>query len=211
MEYNNLTELSVNVFISQINLISLNLVFNEFSDFPRYIFNSLKNLSSLYLQFNKLKNLRVEWFLPLENLKFLSLRGNQIEELPRNIFTSLIAVNNINLESNKLKVIRSNSFRNLHNLTAVSFYDNQIESMDEHFIDNTGVEGMYFRDNVCQSQSIYDFSASRITMTMSLNQCFENFDNSLLGMNNFYFFNIFYCINLKFLFSYENYRKSQQT
>jgi len=178
---NQLSALSENVFKNQHKLTYLALYSNRLSDLPKNIFNSLQILNTLDLENNQLKNPRVEWFLPLGNLQTLWLDGNQIEELSRNIFMPLKKLNLIYLHNNKLKVIHSDPFRGVSNLKQIRIENNQIEAIDEKFIDNTGVQSLDIRSNLCVNQNIFDNSTSRISMRLALQSCFKKFDDLLPG------------------------------
>jgi hypothetical protein len=176
-----LSSLSENIFKNQHKLTSLALMRNRFSDLPKNIFNPLQKLTYLQLGLNQLKNLRIEWFLPLENLGTLVLYYNQIEELPRNIFLPLKRLWAIHLNYNNFKVIKHNPFRGLSSLQYIHLDNNKIEAIDEKFIDNVGVLRLYMENNICVNQTIYDNSVSKFSMRETLHDCFENFDNILLG------------------------------
>ncbi|KAL7043443.1 hypothetical protein ACKWTF_001505 [Chironomus riparius] len=175
--YNQLSELSENLFKNQKKLTRLSLYSNKLSDLPKKIFNSFQNLISLNLGGNELKYPRVEWFLSLGSLQTLYLRINQIEQLPRNIFMPLKNMESIYLENNNIKVINSDPFRGLYNLKTVFLSDNKIEAIDERFIDNTGVDTLIVPRNICVHSNIFDNSTSRISMRLTLQDCFENFDD----------------------------------
>ena len=183
MNSNPLSELPENVFANQHKLNNLVLYSNEFSDLPKNIFKSLINLNELWFRQNQLKSLRVEWFENLENIKTLYLEANQIEELPKNVFSSLKNLREIQLGNNTLKVIHSDSFGVLPNLTNVFIGNNQINAIDERFVDNTGVELLDMRGNLCANFIIYDSSSSKYQIRNALQTCFDNYKALFPGMN----------------------------
>jgi len=178
---NQLTNIPENLFLNLENLSILRLNGNNITDLPADIFKPLKKLVDLSFSRNKISKLRMEWFEKLEKLNFLWIYKNLIEDFQQNIFAPLKSLTNLYSGTNNLSVIHSDSFGTHPYLKLIAFDSNEIIAIDEQIIDNTNVTNFYMSKNVCANVNITDSSASREYMRTQLRQCFENYNDLVIG------------------------------
>ncbi|XP_070493065.1 uncharacterized protein [Chironomus tepperi] len=142
------TTLPENLFSSQNNLKYLFLIGNQISLLPSNIFNPLIQLEQLVLRYNKLQSIDPKWFQNLGNLKGLNLGGNQISSVPAAPFGVV-----------------------LKNLVEIYLDNNKINQIDEKFIDNTAVDTINMRGNICSNAELFEFKEIKV----ALRTCFENY------------------------------------
>ncbi|CAG9811906.1 unnamed protein product [Chironomus riparius] len=178
---NNLRDLSENSFDGLQSLRILDLGINTQIRLPANIFQSLINLSILYLDSAGIDTLNPNWFTHLESLRELDIYRNNIRVLPENIFANLTSLLTLLVNLNPIETINSNIFGdNLRNIQFINAVGCRISAIDERMIDDSdSLDILYLYDNVCTSSNFYNVFNDRDTVRERLQHCFDNFRGSI--------------------------------
>lgn len=109
---NNLTTLPMGIFNS-LDLIYLDLDYNNISKFPDNFFSESEELQYLFISNNNITSLPNGIFDNNRNLCYLDLSNNYLEELPAGIFDKLENLSSLFLFSNCLEELPANIFDRL--------------------------------------------------------------------------------------------------
>ncbi|XP_070505173.1 uncharacterized protein [Chironomus tepperi] len=153
------------------NLNELDISDNQIAEVPDKCFELLTNLEKLRLHNNKIKLLHSNSFVGLHNLNGLDLDGNEIAEFPHNTFKPLTNLEWLSMYGNKLTVIDAASFGVHKNLKLIYLQNNKINKIDEKFIDNTAVNGIDIRGNMCSNEELRGIESIKAALKI----CFENY------------------------------------
>ncbi|XP_070501502.1 uncharacterized protein [Chironomus tepperi] len=153
------------------NLKWLFLNENQISAVPDKSFEFLINLEVLSLSSNRIKLLNSDSFIGLHNLKELYIYNNEVLNLPQNTFEPLGNLERLDLDSNNLTMIDAGSFGSRKNLVSIDLRNNKINQIDEKFIDNTAVNRIDMRNNICSNEVLNGIT----NIKAGLKPCFENY------------------------------------
>ncbi|XP_070504113.1 uncharacterized protein [Chironomus tepperi] len=171
LQNNKLQSIDTKWFTNLGDLKKLYLSENPIAEVPDKSFEFLTNLQDLYLDKNRIKLLNSNSFVGLHNLKILSLHSNEISELPLNTFEPLRNLEILYLDSNKLSIIDAASFGIHKNLVEIYVGSNRINQIDEKFIDNTAVNQIDVKSNICSNEELTGIT----NIKAGLKTCFENY------------------------------------
>ncbi|XP_070501610.1 uncharacterized protein [Chironomus tepperi] len=143
---------------------------NQIAEIPDKSFEFMTNLEELHLHKNRIKLLNPNSFVGLHNLKILGLHSNEITDLPHNSFEPLKNLERLSLISNSLAIIDAASFGVHKNLVDIYLGSNRIDQIDEKFINNTAVNRMDMRNNICSNEVLRGTK-----IKVGLKTCFENY------------------------------------
>ena len=101
----------------------------------------------------------------------LKLGANKIRDLTNNVFRTLRNLERLDLFGNQLTTIHSDSFGIHRYLKEINLSGNKINAIDEKFIDNTAVNRLEMRENICSQEKI----EGRDEMKRKLDECFKNY------------------------------------
>ncbi|XP_070501523.1 uncharacterized protein [Chironomus tepperi] len=155
------------------NVKELFLSENQISVVPDKSFEFLIYLEVLGLAKNRIK-FNSDSFVGLHNLKELYISNNEISELPQNTFEPLRNLELLSMFSNKLTTIDAASFGVHKNLVEISLRNNKINQIDEKFIDNTAVNRIFMKDNICSNEELTGIT----NIKAGLKTCFENYETT---------------------------------
>ena len=166
LSHNQLVYVNSEMFKKFVNLIYLDLSFNDISSIDSNAFDYLSNLNvSLDLSYNQLEVIYSLTFTGLSSLTSFYLINNHVKIIEDNSFLSLIKLKQLDLSSNKLTSIHASTLNGLDSLQSLSLKSNQIESFDLSSLTNlTNLRELNLNDNVfdvtyyfasCQSKFIY--------------------------------------------------------
>lgn len=117
--YNNLINITSNLFTNMQQLKKLNLRGNNIALIDKDAFTNLKSLEKLDLAENRLTTLPVSWMNTLTKLRYLNLKSNlfsSINNMYINVYSNL---NNLFLGDNNITQIEMRSLKNLPSTVAV--------------------------------------------------------------------------------------------
>ncbi|XP_076331624.1 uncharacterized protein LOC143236868 [Tachypleus tridentatus] len=99
-----------------------------------WLFENLKELSTLSLVKNGISILSDNMFSNLSTLRTLQLSDNNLQNIPEKVFTSLHNLATLDLSSNKIKELPNNVFHNLTHLHNLYLFKNELQHLpDELF------------------------------------------------------------------------------
>jgi len=126
------------------NLKKLSLNDCKIQSIEKGVFNSLLQLSNLYLARNEITSIENDSFLtfPFEsNILVMYLSENKLKTIGHRTFSGLSRLRLLYLDRNKIEEIEENSFRNLKYLVELDIQSNNIKIIrNEMFFDNINVE-----------------------------------------------------------------------
>ncbi|KAG5666214.1 putative Toll-like receptor 4, partial [Polypedilum vanderplanki] len=136
------------------NLVTLQLSGCNVSEIENDAFDGLTNLTSLYLNFNDIEDLEVGVFRTLSRLIYLGLWNSRLKTLRRNPFGP-----------------------NITTIATIDLDGNVVNSLERSLFDDlTGLNLLYFTNNLCASGVFSGFIANRLEFMQRLERCFRNFE-----------------------------------
>lgn len=165
--YNNIRELTNQMFTNLTNLLALDLSDNriETNLIDGNAFQAMTQLKRLNLSKNQLTSIvrgqqqqqppqTSGIFGNLSELQELDLSYNRITDLPRNAFNGLQQLRCLNLSNNELSIIPFQAFHMLKNIEHLDLSSNQLISfLDNFFIDNRQLKVLQIQNNTIEHLS----------------------------------------------------------
>lgn len=130
-----------------VNLMRLNLAFNNFSRVSRGAFSGLPNLQFLDLSHNNLVVIEDGAFQSCALLEILDLQHNRLKDMSERTFNGLISLAYLYLSDNYLDIIDEGMFKPLMAIRYVSAKDNEISHIhpsafaEARFLESLDLEG----------------------------------------------------------------------
>lgn len=154
---NNISHIKTGVFTG-LNIISLDLSYNEIFTIDSGAFDNMSNFRYLKLDHNKINQWDPKWFKNTPNIHEISVAHNYISELPSNAFDNIkwfhnydvfvIVATGINIEHNKIAKIHPKVFGNATEIGAIILSNNDIEDISpEVFSDVVSVDNLNLSHN----------------------------------------------------------------
>ncbi|XP_043490170.1 leucine-rich repeat-containing protein let-4-like [Polistes fuscatus] len=117
--YNNLINITSNLFTNMQQLKKLNLRGNNIALIDKDAFTNLKSLEKLDLAENRLTTLPVSWMNTLTKLRYLNLKSNLFSSINNMYINVYSHLNNLFLGDNNITQIEMRSLKNLPSTVAV--------------------------------------------------------------------------------------------
>ncbi|XP_014236581.1 chaoptin-like [Trichogramma pretiosum] len=137
VSYNSISQL--NPGISTINLTRLDLGFNNISQLSSDVFANTPNLKIINLQNNRMTSIEPGTFA-LTSLDTLNLRDNRLESLRKQSFNGLNVLQQLDLSGNQLSQLTNEQFRHLRNLRVLNLSRNKLRSLTRDVFTGTRLE-----------------------------------------------------------------------
>ncbi|XP_058791389.1 chaoptin-like [Phymastichus coffea] len=137
VSYNSIS--SLNSSISIINITRLDLSFNNISYLSVDVFVNTPHLKTINLESNHMTAIEPGTFA-LADLNTLILRDNKIESLRKQSFNGLTSLQQLDLSGNMLAQLTNEQFRNLRNLRALNLSHNRLRSLTRDVFTGTRLE-----------------------------------------------------------------------
>lgn len=170
---NALTNVPANLLANQATLVELELNRNSLTDIPSTFFNSLTSLKDVRLMNNQLSVWHAEWFRTKTQLKYIDVGYNRIASIPTDAFHAANIVETLWIDNNQLRELRFGSFRSVFHFIDLYANDNSIEFIDRMILESPPqLYTVDLTNNVCASDSFYNFNENRTTYLNSLASCF---------------------------------------
>lgn len=134
LQYNNISDISSEIFNGLISLRILNISHNNLQLIPEGTFTNTKELREIYLNNNQLFELARGVFHRLEQLLVLDLSNNQLSSahIDGGTFIGLIRLVILNLSNNALTRIDGKTFKDLFFLQILDLRNNSIGFIEEN-------------------------------------------------------------------------------
>ncbi|XP_014667022.1 PREDICTED: leucine-rich repeat-containing protein 15-like [Priapulus caudatus] len=111
----------------EVDLVELNLGWNNLRSFPSKAITGFQTLTSLTLSDNAISEIKKQDIVSMNDLQMLDLSRNQIAYIEDSGFSGLNNLEKLYLESNELTEIRASMFDNLSDLQALSLGRNKLK------------------------------------------------------------------------------------
>lgn len=140
------------------NVNTIHLGSNFLKTIDGAIFDSLYNLTTLWLSNNRIINLPSNCFQNLKNLTTLSIAMNRLEEIDESTFNGLDNLTLLYLNNNYLKEIKTNHFSGLKKLREIFLHGNQIKTLGNGvFNDLESIEFLDLSSNMLSKINVNTF------------------------------------------------------
>lgn len=127
---------NTSVFHNLVNLIHLNLAYNDIDDLPHRAFNGLTELKYLSLAHNQLNLIPFQIFKVLTNIEVLDLSFNRLILFSDNFFMSNKKLQVLLLNSNIIERLSKNALFGLKELHTLDLASNQLINIDRNAFDH---------------------------------------------------------------------------
>ncbi|XP_071851326.1 uncharacterized protein [Apostichopus japonicus] len=205
---NELTTLSKSMFAKNVSLIHLDLcdnniarptadffpetkrlmlVSNNIAYIPEGMFQSLKNLSEIYLSKNKIETLSNTSLLGLNHVRHMDLSNNSLTVIPRGLFSAYGGNHGLlilQLQRNKLTCLWNDTFQGLGNLAYLILNRNLIHSIAEQAFLGTNLTCLYLVANNISNVSNNSFALENIDIHLYKNNILNFSQVALNGVGN---------------------------
>ncbi|KAI4501063.1 hypothetical protein M0802_003866 [Mischocyttarus mexicanus] len=150
LSHNRLTLLPRNIFDATLNLTHIDLGKNDIITVNLRLFYSLQYVQHLDLGDNRLRYIQEDTFTLLETLKSLSLRANKLNKIPGRLFRQLKQLETIDISHNSFLDIEQHTFYTNKDLRQIMFHNNNISlvTLPEYIFSNLRkLEEIYLNNN----------------------------------------------------------------
>ncbi|XP_062584074.1 leucine-rich repeats and immunoglobulin-like domains protein 1 [Saccostrea cucullata] len=190
--HNKIQNIDERAFTDAWKLRILKLCHNKLKQLKKNLFLSNVELVSLYLENNFFENIPIVSLKVLKNLKLLDLSANNIQFIPS--LSALSSIKFLYLSNNKIRTIASNAFDGLQHLSMLLLSGNKINNLPEemsiqfHLMD---LGQIILHDNPltcsCQNRWLISWQMKRCKLHNNTKECalmcFQN--GTSLFMENF--------------------------
>jgi Leucine-rich repeat (LRR) protein len=134
---NGLANIEKGSFDDLVEVLYLQLDYNELTSLPKNIFDKMEKLQELSLNNNRLKSLDVDLFKNNVNVVLLDLTLNELTSVESGMFKSLTKLIKLQLEANKMTHIHQDLLKNNIKLETFTMDDNNITEIPHDFFQST--------------------------------------------------------------------------